>query len=315
LQFSVHVHVDDTNGESATVDTGPTSRNIKMIIQFDGTDFCGWQLQDDVRTVQGVLGDAIRELTGTAVTLHSSSRTDSGVHALAMPVGFQLDSNLPIRAFHRGLNSLLPRDLKVVTAEDAAPDFHTRYMHSTKSYRYRILNHQTALPLERRHSWHVPQTLDVEAMESAAECLVGHHDFSSYRSVHCDAHSAVRTVDCLDVAIAEPHLVTLYVRAGGFLRNMVRIIAGTLVQVGLGRFPPGWVREVLEARDRTRAGPTAPPQGLFLVEVVYHPTQPPQGTPAGSPPSAQDGKGGPHVVRSDGPACDEHHGEDTSGRQ
>lgn len=268
------------------MDPDPRTRNIRLTIQFDGSDFCGWQLQDDVRTVQGVLGEAIREITGTSVTLHSSSRTDSGVHALAMPVGFRVESNLPIRAFQRGLNSLLPQDVKVVSAEEAAPDFHARYSPSIKSYRYRILNHHAALPLERHHSWHVPQPLDLEAMGVAAESLRGHHDFSSYRSLHCDAPSPVRTVDRVDVDSPEPHLVTLHVRAKGFLRNMVRIIAGTLVQVGLGRCPASWVEEVLKARDRTRAGPTAPPQGLFLLSVEYVESEP----STGSSRPVQDGK-------------------------
>lgn len=244
-------------------------RNINLIIQFDGTDFCGWQLQDDVRTVQGELGRAIRDMTGKDVVLHSSSRTDSGVHALALPVSFQLESSLPVRAFWMGLNSSLPPDLRVIEAREAPPSFHARFSSNRKTYRYRILNHRVALPLQRKNTWHVPSPLDVDSMSRAAGFLVGEHDFSSFRSVHCDARSPVRTIDRLQVTVEGDEFIVVETRAGGYLRNMVRIIVGTLVQVGLGRHPPHWVEEVLAARDRTEGGPTAPPQGLFLVGVEY----------------------------------------------
>lgn len=256
------------DGPEATGVAGP--RNVRLTIQFDGTDFCGWQAQAEDRTVQGVLEEALaRLLDGERVTLHSSSRTDSGVHGLAMPVSFRTGSRLPLKAFVLGLNSLLPEDVRVLEARDVAPTFHARFSTRSKTYLYRIQNGRVALPLERRTSWNVRPPLDVEAMAEAAGFLVGRHDFSAFRAAHCDAASPVRTLTRCEVGGEAPGLVTVVVTADGFLRNMVRIIVGTLVQVGAGRRPPSWVREVLEGRDRRLSGPTAPPQGLFLHGVVY----------------------------------------------
>ena len=263
-------------------------RNFLLWLQFDGTDFCGWQQQDGVRTVQGELRAALHELTGVDVTLHSSSRTDAGVHALAMPVGFRLDTALPLKAFRMGLNSLLPRDVRVLSAEDAPPGFHARFSAAGKTYVYRIQVGRVALPLERRTSWHIPMPLDVPAMGEAAKALVGRHDFSAFRAAHCDAASPVREMRRVEVAIERPGVVAIEVEAGGFLRNMVRVVVGTLVQVGLRRHPPSWVAEVLAGRDRSLAGQTAPPQGLFLKEVHYPDVIPDDPGPAPEPMVAEE---------------------------
>lgn len=247
-----------------------TSRNIRLILQFDGTDFCGWQAQAEDRTVQGVLTSALsRLLDGEQVVLHSSSRTDSGVHALAMPVHFWTASRLPLKAFVLGLNSLLPEDVRVLEARDMPLSFHARFSTLSKTYRYRIQNGRVARPLERRTAWNVRPPCDVAAMNEAAALLVGRHDFSAFRAAQCDAASPVRCVSHCEVGREPPDIVTVTVTADGFLRNMVRILVGTLVQVGIGQRPPSWVGEVLEGRDRRLAGPTAPPQGLFLVHVEY----------------------------------------------
>lgn len=249
---------------------GAGLRNLRLLIQFDGTDFCGWQAQASVRTVQGVLGEALsRLLQGEKVTLYSSSRTDAGVHAIAMPVSFWTRSNLPLKAFVMGLNSLLPADLRVLEAQDAEPSFHARFSTLSKTYLYRIQNGRVALPLQRRTSWHVKAPLDVEAMREAASYLYGRHDFSAFRASGCDADSPVRTVIRCEVDTEAPGLVTVIVAADGFLRNMVRIVVGTLVVVGCGKRPPSWVREVLDNRDRRLAGPTAPAKGLALLSVEY----------------------------------------------
>ncbi len=249
-------------------DTG--LRNIRLTIQFDGTDFCGWQAQAEERTVQGVLTEALtRLLGGEQVVLHSSSRTDSGVHALAMPVSFRTKSPLPLKAFVLGLNSLLPDDVRVLEARDAHPSFHARFSTRFKTYLYRIQNGRVALPLERRLSWNVRPPLDVDRMREAARSLLGRHDFSSFRAAQCDAASPERTVTRCEVGWERPGIVTVLVTADGFLRNMVRIIVGSLVEVGVGKRPPSWLQEVLESRDRRLAGPTAPAQGLFLYAVEY----------------------------------------------
>lgn len=244
-------------------------RNIRLILQFDGTDFCGWQIQDGQRTVQGDLTAALRTLTGQDVSVVSSSRTDSGVHALAMPVSFRLDSNLPLKAFVFGLNALMSRDVQVVDAIEVPPDFHARFSAKEKTYVYRIQNGRVALPLERRHAWHVVEPLDLGAMQEAARRLVGTHDFSAFRSAHCDAASPVRTLARVDLACERPGILAIEVESGGFLRNMVRILAGTLVTIGRGRQGPSWINELLAHGDRTRSGQTAPPQGLFLKSVRY----------------------------------------------
>jgi tRNA pseudouridine38-40 synthase len=244
-------------------------RNIRLIIQFDGTDFCGWQIQDGQRTVQGDLTAALCRLTGSDVSLVASSRTDSGVHAMAMPVSFRLDTHLPLKAFVFGVNALLAKDVRVVEACEVPTDFHARFSAKEKTYVYRVQNGRVALPLERRHAWHVPEPLDLDAMEDAARRLIGTHDFSAFRSAHCDAASPVRTLVRVDLSRERPGILAIEVESGGFLRNMVRILAGTLVAVGRGRHPPSWIDDLLDHGDRTRGGQTAPPQGLFLKSVRY----------------------------------------------
>ncbi len=244
-------------------------RNIRLTIQFDGADFCGWQIQLDQRTVQGDLTAALCRLTGADVSLTASSRTDSGVHALAMPVSFRLDTQLPLKAFVFGLNTMLRPDVRVLDAIDVPPDFHARFSAKEKTYVYRIQNGRVALPLERRHAWHVPEPLDVTAMEDAAHRLIGTHDFSAFRSAHCDAASPVRTLVRMDLSHERPGILAVEVESGGFLRNMVRILVGTLVDVGRGRYPAEWVDELLAHGDRTRGARTAPPQGLFLKSARY----------------------------------------------
>lgn len=201
--------------------------------------------------------------------MSASSRTDSGVHAIAMPVSFNTESNLPLRAFMRGLNSILPEDLKVIRADEMPEGFHARFSAGPKMYEYRIQTGNVPLPLLRRSSWFVPQTLDVAAMAQAATLLIGQHDFSAFRSSQCDALSPIRTVDLAEVHAEGENLVLIRVKSKGFLRNMVRIIAGTLVDVGKGRHDPVWISELIESKDRTRGGVTAPAQGLFLVSVDY----------------------------------------------
>lgn len=245
-------------------------RNLRLLIQFDGTDFCGWQMQATDRTVQGELTAALGRLLGQPVTLNSSSRTDAGVHALEMPVNFRVDTALPLKAFVLGLNSLLPPDLKVLDALDVPWDFHARFSARGKTYVYRVLTGRIPLPMERRTAWHVPVPLDLPAMQDAASRLVGRHDFSAFRAAHCDAASPVKEVRKVEVRWERPgELLAIEVEARSFLRNMVRILAGTLVDVGAGRHAPGWVTELLEHGDRTRGGQTAPARGLFLVKVHY----------------------------------------------
>ena len=244
-------------------------RNIKLLIQFDGTDFSGWQLQASDRTVQGVLEDALAVLTGRPVRVYSSSRTDAGVHAVEMVVNFKMETTLPLVAFHYGLNSLLPPDLQVTGAFDVPDVFNARFSSLGKTYVYRIQTGDTRLPLEARRAWHVRGNLDIDAMKRAAAVMNGRHDFSAFRSAQCDADNPVRTVDMLSVDACPDGIIEISIRARAYLRNMVRIIAGTLVEVGRGKKDVDWIIELFESGDRTKGGMTAPPQGLFLKKVHY----------------------------------------------
>jgi tRNA pseudouridine38-40 synthase len=243
-------------------------RNIKLTLSYDGTDFHGWQRQPGLRTVQDVLEQAIERLTGTRPTITASGRTDAGVHALGQVVHFFTLSRHAPEVFLKALNATLPRDVRVLAARDMPQSFHATLDAKSKRYRYVIDNGTVASPFHLRYSWHVFHRLDIDAMNRASRALLGRHDFRSFETDWPNRTSSVRTVFDL-VVDSKEHLVSIEVEADGFLYNMVRAIAGTLVLVGTGKRPECWVGEVLEAENRVEAGPTAPPQGLFLVRVRY----------------------------------------------
>jgi tRNA pseudouridine38-40 synthase len=243
-------------------------RNIKLLLSYDGTDFSGWQRQPDRRTVQQVLEEAIGRLTGTESPTNASGRTDAGVHALGQVVHFYTASRHGPEVFVKALNAMLPHDVRVREACEVPQAFHATLDAKAKLYRYVIDNHPIADPFQTRYSYHVYQGLDVEAMNQAAQALRGRHDFRSFETHWPNRTSSVRTIT--HVAVCRMNdFVWVDVEADGFLYNMVRSITGTLLLVGLGRRPVSWVAEALAAEDRREAGPTAPPQGLFLVRVRY----------------------------------------------
>lgn len=244
-------------------------RHIKLLIEFDGTDFHGWQVQPGQRTVQGVLQEALGVMTGVATTARASSRTDAGVHARAMPVCFRTDRGIPPRGWLRGLNAILPLDLAVRHVEEVPDDFHPRRSARGKTYRYRVWNAERRSSLEARYAWLVHPPLDPDAMRAGAVHLVGEHDFTAFRSAHCDSASVRRHVERVTVETPDEAIIEIAMTANAFLRNMARIMAGTLVDVGLGRRPPDDVATALASGDRTRAGQTAPAHGLYLEEVRY----------------------------------------------
>ena len=248
-------------------------RTLKLMLAYDGTAYAGWQVQPGCRTVQGTLEAAIQQVTGQRVRVLASGRTDAGVHALGQVVGWQTQSDLPVEALRRALNAELPDDVAVVEAAEAADDFHATRDAVRKLYRYLIHDGPIRDVFRRQYSWHYTRArLDAEAMHRAAQALLGMHDFRSFQKSDTKRQSSVRTV--FDVRVRrgrgeQQDWVTLEIEGDGFLYNMVRAIVGTLVEVGRGVRPENWPAEVLRAADRSAAGPTAPPQGLFLVRVDY----------------------------------------------
>jgi tRNA pseudouridine38-40 synthase len=243
-------------------------RNIKLLLSYDGTNFSGWQRQPSARTVQQVLEESIGRLTGVEPPTNASGRTDAGVHALGQVVHFYTASRHSGEVFVKALNALLPHDVRVRSACEMPQAFHATLDAKAKLYRYVIDNNPIADPFQTRYSYHVYHRLDAQAMNAAAEALVGRHDFHSFETSWPNRTSSVRTVTHIAVNRMNG-FVWIDVEADGFLYNMVRAIAGTLIQVGKGRWPGGRVAEALAAEDRRAAGPTAPPQGLFLVRVRY----------------------------------------------
>lgn len=259
---------------------------LKLTLEYDGGDYVGWQSQDNGRSIQGEVERALESLLGARVRVIAAGRTDAGVHAEGQVICFDTARELPLKAYRQGLNGMLPLDIAVVRAEEVSPDFDARRWALGKVYRYRISNRRTRSPLRRRTHWEVFHPLDADEMREAARCLVGRHDFSAFRAADCQSAHGVRQLNEVRLegeggGEGKGELV-LTVRGTAFLKHMVRNIVGSLVEVGKGRRPASWMAEILEAKNRLDAGPTAPPQGLVLVEVVYGEGPPVKGKrPAG----------------------------------
>jgi len=249
-------------------ETPAASRNIRIVVAYDGAPYLGWQVQPQGPTVQSVLQDALGVVTGQRVTVKGSGRTDAGVHALAQVANFHTSSALTPGAFVRALNSLLPPAIAVLAADEVPPDFDSQFSATGKLYRYRVFNSMVRSPFELGRSWHCHPELAVESMSTASHIILGTQDFSSFRAAGCVASNPVRTLRKCDVA-RSGDIVTFELEADGFLRHMVRNIVGTLVGVGRGRFSTDEFAAILAARNRTRAGRSAPPHGLYLVHVDY----------------------------------------------
>ncbi|HPL64461.1 MAG: tRNA pseudouridine(38-40) synthase TruA [Syntrophales bacterium] len=245
-------------------------RNIRLIIEYDGTGYFGWQRQrPDFPTIQQVIEEKINRMTGESVHLHSSGRTDAGVHALKQVANFLTETKIPERNLLLGLNSLLPSDIAIKDLKEVDGQFHARYSAKSKVYLYRILNSPVRSPLSRNFAWHVREPLDLSAMKEASCMLKGSHDFSSFCGADNESRSFVRMIFRAELEKEDRCFINFIVEADGFLRYMVRNIVGTLHQVGAGKITPEEFASILNARDRRRAGPTAPAQGLFLKEVKY----------------------------------------------
>jgi len=246
------------------------SRNIRLTVEYEGTNYHGWQAQtgSGLVTIQETLEKALSSLTHEPVKVNGSSRTDAGVHALAYVCNVVTSSRIPPAAWAPAVNHLLPEDIRVLSSEEAAPDFHARFSAIGKIYSYRILNRRAPSALYRHRAWHVNLRLNMRDMRSAAEHLTGQHDFSAFRAAGCSASSPVRTLKPI-ILKKSADMIELRMEADSFLQYMVRNITGTLVEVGLGRFRPEEVKQMLVSRDRKTAGRTAPAHGLYLVRVLY----------------------------------------------
>ena len=247
---------------------GVSKVNIRVVLEYDGAGFAGWQRQKNSRSVEGELNRALREIGQKDLVIYAAGRTDAGAHAEGQVANFHTDGRIAPRRLVAALNARLPEDVAVLSAEEVPDDFHSRYSARRRRYRYRYLDRTARPALERDRCWHVRGSLDVDAMASAASALVGKHDWSSYCSASEPAGARVREMRSARV-VRRGDFVELELVAEGFLRGMVRSIAGGLAEVGRGKRPPRWVGEVLRARDRRQAPRTAPAGGLTLMEVIY----------------------------------------------
>ncbi len=242
--------------------------NIKVVLEYDGTGFSGWQRQPERRTVEGELRRALRQLSGKDHEVYAAGRTDAGAHALGQVVNFRWEGTIPVERMVSALNGVLPPDLSAVRAEAVDEAFHARYSARWRRYRYRYLDRWARPALDRHQCWWITQPLDVPAMRAAAEALVGRHDWTSFCSASVPPHRRTREMREATVE-RRGRFVDLELVAGGFLRGLARGIAGALAEVGTGNRPPEWVGELLAARSRAQAAKTAPARGLTLMEVIY----------------------------------------------
>ncbi len=241
-------------------------RNIKLIIEYDGTEYAGWQLQAEGRTIQGEIEGAIDKLTGEKSRLTASGRTDAGVHALGQVANFKTASSLSCEKIRNGLNSYLPNDIRILNAEEVPEDFHARKDAREKVYEYTVINRQISSPLRRRYAYFYSYPLDMEAMKKAAAHLTGEHDFKEFAASNLDVRETTRKITKLEIDRLDDEVV-FRITANGFLRHMVRYIVGTLLDVGRGKLSPEDVLEML--KGERCAGPVAPPHGLCLISVTY----------------------------------------------
>ena len=251
-------------------------RQIKLVIEYDGTSLCGWQRQPNGPTVQQHLEQALAKLLTHEVKITGASRTDAGVHARGQVATFHTERSIELHGIRRGVNSMLPDAIAVRDVSEVAPEFHPRFSATGKHYRYLLYRAADRSPRWRERAWHHPQPLDVPAIRAAAAALVGEHDFAAFRAVGCAARTTVRRIDEIALTEAPDDLLAIDVRGNAFLRNMVRIVVGTLAEVGRGYRESSQVVEIIASKDRSLAGMTAPAHGLELIEVRFDGRRPPR---------------------------------------
>ncbi|MDO4632240.1 MAG: tRNA pseudouridine(38-40) synthase TruA [Eubacteriales bacterium] len=243
-------------------------KRVKLIVAYDGTEYCGWQVQPNGITVEGVLNQHLSELLREPIQVIGASRTDAGVHALGNVAVFNTSARMPAEKISYALNTRLPADIRIQDSREVPPDFHPRFCETRKTYEYLILNRKFPDPTKRLYSLFYYYPLDVEAMQRAADMLVGTHDFKSLCTAKPEVENTVRTIYSCEV-LPEGEMIRIRIRGNGFLYNMVRIIVGTLIRIGSGYYPADHMEKILEAKDRQAAGETAPAHGLTLVKIEY----------------------------------------------
>lgn len=256
--------------------------NVRLLLEYDGTNFHGWQRQANLPTIQATLEDVLSRITKQTIKVAGAGRTDAGVHAAGQVANFKSALKLAEPSWVKAINSLLPQDIRIKSTEYVPTEFHARYSAKSKVYQYLILNSEQSSPFLRNYVWHIKQPLGISFMKEATEYLIGTHDFSSFRASACGAKSPVRTLDRLEIVTdgdtsriflknmgSAPRLIVFTFEARSYLQHMVRNIVGTLAEVGRGKLHSSDVRDILEKKDRRHAGPIASPQGLFLVEIKY----------------------------------------------
>lgn len=243
-------------------------KRVRLIVSYDGTNYCGWQIQNNGITVEEVLNHALTDLCREEIAVIGASRTDSGVHALGNVAVFDTNSRIPGEKFSFALNQRLPDDIRIQQSDEVADDWHPRFQDTVKTYEYCFLNRRIPDPMRRLYSYFIYYPMDVENMQKAADYLIGEHDFKSFCTPRTQVRSTVRTIYDLTLT-QEGDEIRMRITGNGFLYNMVRIIAGTLARVGTGLYTPERVKEILEAKDRNVSGPKAPPQGLTLISIAY----------------------------------------------
>jgi tRNA pseudouridine38-40 synthase len=254
-------------------------RKIKLLIEYDGTAYHGWQIQNDETTVQGIIADSVQRITGTPSSILGASRTDAGVHALGQVAVFRTEARLDEGTIKKALNAVLPQDIRILEAYEVDDSFHPRNAAVKKSYFYIIVNQRLSSAFLFRYTWTVSQQLDLNAMAEASKALRGRHDFAAFMGAGSDVRDTVREINSLNIerhdrvdfmtGCLRGNFIKIRAEANGFLRHMVRNIVGTLVATGRGRIPADRMQEILQSRDRKLAGQTAPAKGLFLERIVY----------------------------------------------
>jgi tRNA pseudouridine38-40 synthase len=248
-------------------------KRVKLTVAYDGTNYCGWQVQPNGLTVQEVLNQELSRLLGEKIAVIGASRTDAGVHALGNVAVFDTQARMPADKISFALNTRLPQDIRIQDSREVPLDFHPRFQKTRKTYEYKIYNRRFPDPMKRLYTCFCYYPLDAEKMREAAGYLVGEHDFKSFSTYKPEVDNTVRTIYSLEVNRSEDDVITIRIEGNGFLYNMVRIIAGTLIRVGGGYYPPKQIQRILEGKNRELAGETARPEGLTLVKIDYPESQ------------------------------------------